>query len=327
MTTETIRVSDDRDVLAVIPALLGFQPSRSLIVVLLTGGRVAVTGRLDLAQAREPGSQRALEAMLRRTHADSAILVAYDDELSTGTADLLQHWVDELPTTAATVGIDLDVLTAIQVGTCQGLWRSIWGDPEGEPLDDPRTSAAGCAAIYAGCAPAASREAAAALLEPGSQPAPSGFEVAAEAALLGVQDLGLGEAGSVLDGYLDQVDRDEALPDEVLGAVAALSCLDAGLRAAMQRIDADSGARWQAFWSRVARLSPGALAYGPLVLVGATAIATGEGMTVNVAGDWAERLRPDHWGVALLRRANDAAVPPSEWPAIREAVSLLERSA
>lgn len=35
MTTETIRVSDDRDVLAVIPALLGFQPSRSLVVVRL----------------------------------------------------------------------------------------------------------------------------------------------------------------------------------------------------------------------------------------------------------------------------------------------------
>ncbi|MEA5122158.1 MAG: DUF4192 domain-containing protein [Propionibacterium sp.] len=325
--TQTIRVAGECDILVIVPSLLGFEPADSLVVILLAGGRVAVTGRLDLAQARERGSEQALLAPLRRTHADSAILIAYADELDTGTADLLQRWADELPERAETLGLDLDVLAALQVATAESRWRSIWGDPAGEPLDDLRTSAAGCAAIYAGCAPAASREAAAALLEPGSQLAPSGFEVAAEAALLGVQDLGLSEAGSVLDGYLDQIDRDEALPDEVLGAVAALSCLDAGLRAAMQRISTDTAERWQTFWSQVARLSPGAIAYGPLVLVGATAIATGEGMAVNVAGDHAERLRPGHWGVALLRRANDAAVPPSEWPAIREAVSLLEPSA
>ena len=83
MSTTTIRVREPRELLALLPYQLGFQPHESAVAVSLRPprGRVGLVARVDLADlgdpANGPGIARALVSHLAADGARTAVLVVY----------------------------------------------------------------------------------------------------------------------------------------------------------------------------------------------------------------------------------------------------------
>ena len=79
-----LRVRRPADLLAVVPYLLGFQPDESLVAVLVRGGRVLLTVRMDLAPA-PPGWSATSRSWSTSTPL-ALVLVAYSAEPERGRA-------------------------------------------------------------------------------------------------------------------------------------------------------------------------------------------------------------------------------------------------
>ena len=75
MQDKIVLSSSPSDAVAVGPALLGFQPSESVVVVGLCGRRVAFCGRVDLADAQ--ACTRDVLVAMRNSGADAVELVGY----------------------------------------------------------------------------------------------------------------------------------------------------------------------------------------------------------------------------------------------------------
>ncbi len=75
----TRRISGPGELLQAIPYLLGFHPTRSLVLVGLDAGLLVVTARLDLADAESGAIAHTLDAMTRGG-STSVVAAVYDDE-------------------------------------------------------------------------------------------------------------------------------------------------------------------------------------------------------------------------------------------------------
>ena len=80
MATNTINLKSPRELLALVPYLLGFQPARSLVVLCLTNNRLGLTQRLDLpAPEHAHHGVSALMPSLVGEKPDSVVLLGYED--------------------------------------------------------------------------------------------------------------------------------------------------------------------------------------------------------------------------------------------------------
>ncbi|MFP5346676.1 MAG: DUF4192 domain-containing protein [Actinomycetes bacterium] len=140
MTTETLRATEPRDLLATIPFLLGFEPSRSLVALSLRGGprRVGAVARLDLpapGEAADPLAER-LVAHLRRDRATETVLVVYDED-----CEAHHEMVDAAEQALQTSGIPLLDVWLVADGRYRSLRCAGECCPaEGRPLDELRSS-------------------------------------------------------------------------------------------------------------------------------------------------------------------------------------------
>lgn len=198
-------VSDPADLVEVVPQLLGFVPSDSIVAIMTCGGRVTVTMRSDVADGVELAAEGVLRAALR-TECDAAHLIGFGpSEVGVDVVRLAR-----LLTPLIEVGV---VLLALPNGT----WRHAQGcsccPAEGRPLSGVSAAAMGLR-VASGNAPAQSRAAFEARLDP----TPRAARLAALVAPVEVEaesDL-LGAAAAVLLGG-EPVD---ALPDEVVARAA-----------------------------------------------------------------------------------------------------------
>lgn len=80
MATNTINLKSPRELLALVPYLLGFQPARSLVVLCLTNNRLGLTQRLDLpAPEHAHHMVSALMPSLVAENPDAVVLLGYED--------------------------------------------------------------------------------------------------------------------------------------------------------------------------------------------------------------------------------------------------------
>lgn len=141
--TSTIRVASPQDLLALVPALAGYRPERSLVCLAFREDRIVGVLRYDLPgrpEDRDPLVEAALSVLHRIPDADGALFVAYsgdtfDGRAAPGERSLLR----ELTRRARSSG--LSVRDAFRVA------RDAWGsalevDPpaEGRPLELIETS-------------------------------------------------------------------------------------------------------------------------------------------------------------------------------------------
>jgi hypothetical protein len=320
-----VRVSSPASLLAVVPPLLGFEPSEPSLVVVGTGplrAEVRITLRFDIP-----------DASLAAAVADNAISYLADNCITT--AAVVGYGPDSLVTPVAgevlrrfpKAGITLiDVLRAQD----QRYWSYRCTNPqccppEGTPFD-PKAHPA--AAKFAGTPILASRAALAQTIAPvtGDEAEAMGRAThraeararrlirvagyrpgrkARQRALYGPGLLAVTEAITLYR-------EGQSFTSHNAAAWLALVLEDLPVRDdAWARMDPDHGEAHLRLWTDVTHFAQPGYAAAPAALLAFTAWQSGDGALANIALDRALEDQPDYSMARLLRQALDSGAPPS----------------
>jgi Domain of unknown function (DUF4192) len=336
-----IRVSSVAGFLAVIPHLLGFHPSRSMVVVGLDArrGRIVLAFRYDLPDPPDAARSRDIAehaaAVLRKRRIRTAIAAGYGD----GT--LVTPVAEQVRTGLRGAGIALRDLLRVQDGR---YWSYVCTDPgccppDGVPFDLSMHPAA-AAMTAAGMAARPDRASLAASLAPLTGRAAASMSEATDRAEL--------RAGELIASSSAQGGASSSAPgSEPSGAVGSLwLVVEAGreaVRAAISiyrhggqitdhdqlawltvtisdlRVRDDAWARMdprhradhQRLWTDVVRHAREPYVPAPASLLAFTAWQSGDGALANVAIERALAADPEYSMAHLIGQALDAGLPPS----------------
>jgi hypothetical protein len=333
MTTDTLRLKSPSELLAIVPYLLGFEPSDSIMVICLKNSRIGLTQRLDLPPVGEgEGVVRSLMPSLLREHPDQVLLIVYEDQ-----PDVSAEAVRALTSALTSVAIPIHDRIVVR----DGRWRSLdCHEPsccpaDGQPAPLPAEVPA-LASEFIGheLSPYADRSALVAQLEAGPESVLATDLEAAEAA-------DRGDLTDVWPPILDASD-DAVQITPTMAASAALSLRDVQMRdgvvawltpgtldlahlpkevqslfSPLDRVWAadlpDTGAivamdRIQARLVRLCALLPDQHAVAALTVLACFAWWRGNGALTRAALDRALRSQPDYRLALLLERMVDLAV-------------------
>lgn len=335
MTTETLRLKSPSELLAIVPYLLGFEPTDSIMVICLENSRIGLTQRLDLPPAGEgEAAVRSLMPSLMREHPDQVLLIAYESK-----PDLSAEAVHALTAAVTAAGVPIHDRIVVM----SGRWRSLdchaptCCPAEGQPVPVPAEVAA-LASEFIGheLSPYADRNALVAQLEAGPES-------------VSATDLECAEAvdGEALAGVWPQIldARDSAVQiTPAMAASAAVSLKDVHVRdglvawltpgtldpaqfpvevesllSGMDREwdedQPDTGAivamnRIQARLVRLCAMLPDEHATAALTVLACFTWWRGNGALTRAALDRALRCQPDYRLAVLLEQMVDLAIRP-----------------
>lgn len=310
-TAPAVRFRAIGDVLAAVPALLGFHPQDSLVLICLDHqGQVQVAVRADLPQsADEPplAAQLAQCGPVRGAHRVLAVVVSEQDRPT-----LRDHLHATLA--AREIGLRSFLLPAFTAGT---RWRCLDGDNAGASgaLPDPDANALRAHGAVTGRVVHGSREEIADLFAPDDDAAVARRAAAITAALASPLPTSEQSAEVVREalraahrGELDFTDTQVA---QLAIALSDPRVRDAALATAVPDTTPIAQAA-RAMWTCLTRLTPAPERAEPAVLAGYVAYLAGDGATARVALDTARAADPAHVLSRLLTRALDNAVPPTK---------------
>ncbi|MFM1725709.1 DUF4192 domain-containing protein [Rhodococcus sp. PAM 2766] len=173
-TARAVRISDPGDLVSAVPALLGFHPHRSLVVICLTGTSVGAVMRHDLRPGETAVMRIVLEqftAVAVREGADRILVVMVDDRLPDrpSPCDLAPYReivtvFDEL---LGAHGIEIAATHLVARIVTGAEWTGLDGTARGV-LPDPTASRVAVAQVLGGRAIRASRDELEAVLLPNS---------------------------------------------------------------------------------------------------------------------------------------------------------------
>jgi Domain of unknown function (DUF4192) len=322
-----VRVASPAGLLAVIPYLLGFHPSRSLVVVGLgpPHSQVKLAFRYDLPDP--PNPQHALDiaghtiSMLTGHRLTDAVAVGYGPgPLVTPVARTL---LDQLPA----AGINLGEFLRAEHGR---YWSYRCADPACCPADgvpfDETTDPAAAALTVAGQVVLPDRAALAATIAPPTGPAAKSIRAAARRAENRARQLtttapdsqtarrllaaeGRSAVAEAITAYRDG----ETITSDDQIAWLALTLQSLPVRDdAWARMDPAHTDAHRRLWTDVIRRAPDRYVPAPASLLAFTAWQSGEGALANIALDRALAADPAYSMALLLRQALDCGLPPSQ---------------
>jgi hypothetical protein len=341
-----VSIGSVTSLLAVVPYLLGFHPSRSLVVIGADGprGRIKLGFRYDLPdppdQALCDEIAEHLTAVLGRQRVRTAIVVGY------GPGALVTPVADAVRAALGNARIGLGDLLRVEGGR---YWSYLCENPACCPADgvpfDLKTEAAAAELTAAGLAAHPDRDTLARSLAPVGGAAAESMAQATERALERVADLLLAVAEpAVADTERSTVEPATARPagdgdilrpvvqagrDAVRDAIAVyraggriadddqiawLSVTLADLRVrddAWARMDPEHREAHQRLWTDVIRRARPEYVPAPASLLAFTAWQSGEGALANMAVDRALEADPGYTMAQLLSRVLAAGLPPS----------------
>ncbi len=329
-----IRVSEPADLVAAVPAIIGFRPRESLVLIALggrSGRRIGLTLRVDLPppeHVRELAEQ--VTASLEADTPDGAavIVVGVSDD-GPARADVASAVVEELE--GRGIAVRMSIWTArIDAGApwaCFGSCGCTGALPDPGATPALATAVAGGQVVRADRAdllrlveardPERIRRREELLLRAADEalcgPDPGGGE-AEDATHLAVVEVGLAEAAA---GRL-------ALDDEQVLALAAalvrptvrdavlVRCAESSRRCAVDPADGTIWSAAETLWAALCRELPDPEAAEAAALLAATALLRGDGALANVALDRAEDSWPGHRLAGLLRSAARFGMRPAQ---------------
>jgi len=307
-----LRASSSEDVLSFIPYLLGFRPENSLVTLLLRGGLLQLTARIDLPP---PGADVELSRVARHFASVAQQHGAHEAVVATFTGNVT--WSDTVVRRLehALGRGGCEVVTALHCDDEQYRVRSAVGWTG--PYDfDPRATAGAATAVAAGMSLLPDRAALAASIAPGGADAIGAVTAAAEEA----------------DMPEDPADR-EALMAQVVGrcldlagvisdadcAQLALLAADLDVRdVAWLMVRRETATAHRQLWQAVACRVPKVLSAAPVCLAGMAAWVEGDGA---LAWCCVHRARTEHPGYGMADLLADllaAAVPPRLWESMAQ---------
>lgn len=335
MTTPTLRLKSPSELLAIVPYLLGFEPSDSIIVICVADSRIGLTQRLDLPAAGEGEAVvRSLMPNLTREHPDQVLLIAYEDK-----PDRSAEAVHALTAALTAVGIPIHDRIVVR----DGRWRSLDCDEpsccpvKGQPVPvSAEVPALASEFIAHELSPHADRNAVVAQLE-------AGPEFVSAADLKAAEALGQGDLPAVWAQILDAGDS----PAQITPAMAASACVSlrdvqvrdglvawltpgtldpAHLPAEVQSLISGMNREWtqhrpdtgaiiamnrvQARLVRLCAMLPDGHAAAALTVLACFTWWRGSGALTRAALDRALRCQPDYRLALLLQQMVDLAIRP-----------------
>lgn len=301
--------------IAALPAVLGFVPQQSLVLVTVDRGELGCVLRADLIDDMT-GRVDHLVELADAAGADAVIAVIVD---ATGTDcracdDRYRHLASALGRALAAVDIELYAAHVVDRVAAGGYWHCADGCGEQGQVDDPGASPLAAAAVLDGRRLYASRDEllqvirpdpvacastarALAAVQPGCADARPVEEVRrdVEAALAAAQQLAEGiEPGSAELARLAAALADPRVRD-TLYALAVGEC-------AQQAED---------LWALLARNLPDLWRVEALVLLAFSAYARGDGPLAGVSLDAALQVRPTHRMAGMLDTALQTGMHPA----------------
>jgi hypothetical protein len=331
-----LRVRDQGELVAAVPAMLGFHPSESL-VLMATGGRsgrrLGLTLRVDLPP---PGHPQYAE------HAELVVASAVRGLLLDEPAGAIAVVVSEPgPLAHSLLACHVEsALDAQRIPIQALMWAECtaggarWACYEScgctGSVPDPATTPFVAAMVAEGRVVHADRAALEAVVAPADQSALRRREERLIRAADG--ELDSAEGGVVLDPAAGISVVDAAIADAAAGRLALADARIVALATALglpevrawalRRSAGPEAAAVEQLWAALARETPDPEAAEPATLLAVSALLRGDGALANVALDRAERAWPGHAFAALVRRAALAGIRPS---AMRDMLTRGER--
>ena len=323
-----VRVGSADGLLAVVPHLLGFHPTHSLVVLGIGGphGRIRLAFRYDLPAPPDVKLATDIAAhaavVLSRQHLGTAIVVGY------GAGPEVTPVTDVVAPALHAAGIDVRDMLRVQDGR---YWSYLCADvaccpPDGVPFD-PAGHPAASALAAAGLPALTDRATLAATLAPAAGSAElvsEAIERALSRAGKLIDDaLGASGDGDVLRAVADAGRRavrtaigryrrggEPAGFDEV--AWLGLALTDLRVRDdAWARMDPGFRDAHQRLWTELVRQLPDEYVPGPAALLAFTAWQAGDGALASIAIERALQADPAYSMALLIAEALHAGLPPS----------------
>ena len=318
----TVHLGDPGALLAALPALLGFHPERSLVLLCLEGeraGSVGLVARVDLPPRSDRAGAEAvveqLSVLCARRAVPAAVAVVVDDTEPPGSRRRL---VRALRAACEAVGTDL--VSAHHVPrTVAGVAWSSYGSTRTGWLPDPRSSPVATEHVLRGRVIRGSRSEVDAILVPDGPERTGQVGLALDAELVRVGQRRAAGAAScsreLLERVLAAVARAADGPGELL-EVAEVAALGAALTdlqvrdACFALAGGDHADAAERLWTVLVRALPVPELAEPAVLLAHSAYAWGEGPVAGVALQVALDADPAHRMAGLLASSLGAGLPP-----------------
>lgn len=301
-----VRVQTCDDALGLIPHLLGFHPEESLVILVMEGGALTVTARLDLAETSWPdGVEGVLTRIWCRFPNADAWFVVYTAHREYAWA-VLRRCDAFLP----------DGRSRRLLAVAGNTWQADGPDgPRG--VHDPTCSRTAAEAAMHGLVARRSRAELAALLDgPPSADVGKlvsvahrvGAEVAAER---------ISRWPDLMARTLERFDATGTLDDEDAARLAILATHTPARDVALLLMSREREEEQIDLWRRVVNRTLAVHQGHPLTLLGMAAWIAGEGALVSVCLERAARLLPPTSLLRTLHHLVQTVTPPTQWDELR----------
>ena len=317
-----VRLRSPGDLVASLPALLGFHARRSIVLVVLGGSPsvVHLTMRLDLPDGGDETTWRAIAACfaraVRRADAHHAMLLVLDGE-----EEPTRALADAMHEALHPIGVDLADVILVADGRYRSLTcrDATCCPPEGTPV--PASSSLTAAVVTQGRVIHGDRAEIEAQLAP---PDPKAQARAERVAALVLSSLPGGSLGVTDDEVRELLDRCVATAND-----SGLRLVDAVRLAMLVQISevrdlayrhmlTVGSERHEIMWSAVCRQVPASMSAVPLALVGLSSYLSGAGALTTVAIQRAVEVDGCHPTVTLISDVVQSAIPPRD---VRDALA------
>ncbi|SIJ20331.1 Uncharacterised protein [Mycobacteroides abscessus subsp. abscessus] len=258
-----------------IPALIGFPPVSSLVLVTFCGRRIGVVLRVDLEDAADVVDR--IAGVAARQRADSAVAVIVDAE-HFGNPSHHELLGDVVAGCLAERGIGLLAVHVVDRIEQGGHWRCVDNCGAGGLLGDPTASPLAATAVAAGRRLYGDSDELKAMVEPDPD------RVAVIGPLVeAVRVIDVADAVAAVVAVADRMAGGESITDEELAAVGA-SLVDGDVRDRCYRLAAtERASAAEALWTVLARVLPDRWRVEALVLLAVAAFVRGDGAVAAVA--------------------------------------------
>lgn len=314
------RFSRPGALIAALPAVLGFVPEKSLVLVSLEGGRMGAVMRVDLSAGLVDGIGQLAE-VVETSGADTvvAVIVDADGALCPMCNDEHRQLGETLSTALAERDIGLYACHVVDRVAAGGRWHCVDGCGSGGTVEDPTASPLAAAAVLDGrrlYQRRADLQAVVAVVDPDRSARLNDLirerserreiDWDADPDSCGRRDVEAAMAAAA------SVGRGAELSDDDV-AVLACALTDVAVRDTLYAlaVGADAG-RAETLWAVLARALPAPWRVEALVLLAFSAYARGDGPLAGVSLEAALRVNPDHRMAGMLDTALQSGMRPEQ---------------
>ena len=320
MTPHNFRFTRPGALIAALPAVLGFVPEKSLVLVSLEAGRIGAVMRADLAEDLADNVGRLAE-LAANSGAESvvAVVVDADGALCPMCADDHQRLCDALSEELDSRGVGLYAAHVVDRVEAGGDWRCVDGCGATGQVEDPASSPLAAAAVLDGrrlygtradlhaVVAVADPVRAAALIEPIRSCAQEReADWRADPDGRGRRDVEhvIGVAQRLLNG---------AAPTDAEISAVACGLTDIAVRDTLYALAVGSvSAAAESLWALLARTLPDPWRVEALVLLAFSAYARGDGPLAGIALEAALRSDAEHRMAGMLDTALQSGMRPEQ---------------